>query len=52
MGRAEDGLDLERFAAQELLERLAVQLAALAPLDSQWIFPLGFTMSARKPASP
>jgi SAM-dependent methyltransferase len=49
MGRAEDGLDGERHAAQELLEQLADQLARLAPLDSQWIFPLGYAMSARKP---
>jgi SAM-dependent methyltransferase len=51
MGRAEDGLDAERHQAQLLLEQLAAQLARLAPLDSQWIFPLGYTMSARKPAS-
>jgi SAM-dependent methyltransferase len=50
MGRAPDGLDPERHVAQELLEQLAEHLARLAPLDSQWIFPLGFTMSARKPA--
>lgn len=49
MGDAQDGLTANRAEARDLLQRLAVEIAALAPLDVQRIMPLGYTATARKP---
>ena len=46
MGSAPDGLDERRVAAGSLLDELADQIAALAPLDAQRILPLGFSATA------
>lgn len=52
MGRAPDGLDERRERAQQLLERLAAEVAELAPLDSQRILPLGYlAVATRHPAA-
>jgi SAM-dependent methyltransferase len=51
MGRSPDGLDPQREEAAQTLRSLADNLAKLAPLDCQWSFPLGYTVSARKPAA-
>jgi SAM-dependent methyltransferase len=48
MGRAPDGLDDARREASELLTRLSDAVAALAPLDAQHIFPLGWEAVARR----
>jgi SAM-dependent methyltransferase len=52
MGRAADGLDPQREAAGQTLEEMAEVVAALAPLDVARLLPLGFTASARRPATP
>ena len=49
MGRAADGRDTERDAASALLDELADRVAALGPLDSRGVLPLGWTVSARQP---
>jgi SAM-dependent methyltransferase len=48
MGDADDGLNEQREAAREALEAAASEIARLAPLDCQWIMPLGYTALARK----
>jgi SAM-dependent methyltransferase len=48
MGRAPDGRDPEREEAARLLRTLADRLVGLAALDVNRIFPLGFTVSARR----
>lgn len=48
MGRAPDQRDSERHAAAELLAQLADRIAALAPLDVNGIFPLGWAARARR----
>jgi SAM-dependent methyltransferase len=48
MGRAPDGLDAKRAEAAELLSRLSEAVAAMAPLDAQRIFPLGWEAVARR----
>jgi SAM-dependent methyltransferase len=48
MGRAPDGLDARREEASRVLEELAGELAALAPLDVSRILPLGYTLRARR----
>jgi SAM-dependent methyltransferase len=48
MGRAPDGLDARRAEAAELLNRLSEAVLAMAPLDAQRIFPLGWEAAARK----
>ena len=48
MGRAPDDRDREREAAAQLLGELADHVAALAPLDVDWIFPLGWNVTARR----
>ncbi len=50
MGRAPDGLDPLREEAAQALTDLAEQVAALAPLDSRRIFPLGYSVTARRRA--
>jgi SAM-dependent methyltransferase len=45
-GDAPDGLDGLRIQARETLADLADALVRLAPLDSTWKFPLGFTVAA------
>jgi SAM-dependent methyltransferase len=49
MGKAPDGLDARRQQAEDALRRLSDQVAALAPLDAQMIFPLGYSASAVRP---
>jgi SAM-dependent methyltransferase len=49
MGRQADGLDARREETSALLEQLAEQVARLAPLDTRWELPLGFTASALRP---
>ena len=49
MGDADDGLTDQRAEARELLERIATEIAWLAPLDTTQIMPLGYTALARKP---
>jgi SAM-dependent methyltransferase len=49
MGRTPDGLDERREQAEEALRRLSDQIAGLAPLDAQMIFPLGYSASAVRP---
>jgi SAM-dependent methyltransferase len=46
MGSAPDGLDERRVAAGQVLEELAEEVAALAPLDARHILPLGFSATA------
>jgi SAM-dependent methyltransferase len=48
MGRAPDGLDEQREQAAARLDRLADDVIALAPLDAQHIFPLGWEAVARR----
>jgi SAM-dependent methyltransferase len=48
MGRAPDGRDAEREQATALLNRLSDDVLALAPLDAQQIFPLGWEATARR----
>lgn len=50
MGRAADGLDPKREEASQLLDRLVEPIAALAPLDTRFIFPLGYQATATRPA--
>ena len=50
MGQAPDGRDAERREAAELLNRLSDAVLALAPLDAQHIFPLGWEAIARRGA--
>lgn len=50
MGRAQDGLDDQRDAAQEALLRLADEVVRLGPLDVRRLLPLGYELSARRPA--
>jgi SAM-dependent methyltransferase len=52
MGRAPDGLDERREQAGAALAELADQVAALAPLDAARIFPLGYSLTAARPAAP
>lgn len=52
MGRAPDGLDGERLRASAALWRVAEQVARLAPLDTTWALPLGYSAVAVKPATP
>lgn len=49
MGDADDGLTDQRAEARELLQRIAAEIAWLAPLDTRQIMPLGYTALARKP---
>jgi SAM-dependent methyltransferase len=51
MGRAPDGLDDRREAAAAALDRLAEKVAALAPLDSAMVLPLGYAASAVRPGA-
>lgn len=46
MGSAPDGKDALRGRAREALEEAADAVVALAPLDVDWIMPLGFTVRA------
>jgi SAM-dependent methyltransferase len=48
MGTAPDGLDDDRKEAAALLNRLSDAVLALAPLDAQQIFPLGWEVVARR----
>lgn len=48
MGDATDGLTEHRAGARAMLERLASELALLAPLDVGNVMPLGYTAIARK----
>lgn len=50
MGRAQDGLDDQRDAAQRALVRLADEVARLAPLDVRRVLPLGYALTARRAA--
>jgi SAM-dependent methyltransferase len=49
MGRAGDQRDEQREEARVALERLADSVAALAPLDCQYIMPLGYSAFGRRP---
>jgi hypothetical protein len=51
MGRRPDGLDPKRDAAAAELARMADVVAAYAPLDADWILPLGYSVTAVRPAS-
>jgi SAM-dependent methyltransferase len=46
MGKAADGMDPLRLEAREVLERVAEEVVALAPLDVEMVLPLGFTVRA------
>jgi SAM-dependent methyltransferase len=46
MGSAPDGMDGLRQDARRALDEIAQALVALAPLDVEMVFPLGFTVSA------
>jgi SAM-dependent methyltransferase len=48
MGRAGDQQDAQREKARVALERLSESVAALAPLDLQYIMPLGYSAVARR----
>jgi SAM-dependent methyltransferase len=48
MGRAPDGRDGEREQAASVLDRLSREVLAFAPLDAQWIFPLGWEATGRR----
>lgn len=48
MGRAGDGQDAQREEARVALERLSDSVAALAPLDLQYIMPLGYSAVGRR----
>jgi SAM-dependent methyltransferase len=50
IGRRPDGRDPERELAGATLARLADVVGAFAPLDADWIFPLGYELSAVRPA--
>jgi SAM-dependent methyltransferase len=50
MGRAPDGRDPEREEASRLLTELSGSVLALAPLDTQRIFPLGWQALAKRGA--
>jgi SAM-dependent methyltransferase len=49
MGRRPDGLDPQREFAAHVLSHMADLVATFAPLDTQHIFPLGYTVTASKP---
>jgi SAM-dependent methyltransferase len=49
MGDAPDGLTQLRIDARAILERLAAEIARLAPLDAARSLPLGYTATARRP---
>jgi SAM-dependent methyltransferase len=49
MGRRADGRDGERELAAATLERLAEVVGGFAPLDVDWIFPLGYSVTAVRP---
>jgi ubiquinone/menaquinone biosynthesis C-methylase UbiE len=51
MGEAADGLAEQRRQVKESFARLAEEIAALAPLDTRMVFPLGFAASAVRPAA-
>jgi hypothetical protein len=48
MGRAPDGLDERREEAAASLAALADHVAALAPLDTRRVFPLGYQARATR----
>ena len=48
MGRAGDQQDAQREKARVALERLSYSVAALAPLDLQYIMPLGYSAVGRR----
>jgi SAM-dependent methyltransferase len=48
MGRAPDGLDDQREQAAAELQRISNDVIALAPLDAQRVFPLGWDAVARR----
>ena len=50
MGRAGDGLDLQRDQAAAHMRQMADVVEGFAPLDSRWILPLGYAATATKPA--
>jgi SAM-dependent methyltransferase len=50
MGSYPDGRDHERAQALGVLRAMAVQLATYADLDARGIFPLGYSVVARRPA--
>lgn len=52
MGREPDGLNERREEAARLLWELSESVAALAPLDSRRILPLGYAGRARRPPTP
>jgi SAM-dependent methyltransferase len=49
MGRRADGLDPQREVAAHVLRHMADLVASFAPLDTQRIFPLGYTAVAVRP---
>ena len=50
MGRRADGLDPMREWVGQTMRSMADMVAAFSPLDTQWIFPLGYMVTALKPA--
>lgn len=49
IGRAPDGRNGQRAETTQLLIELSERLAGLAPLDVEWLLPLGYTVQARRP---
>jgi hypothetical protein len=48
LGSTTDGLDDRRAEAGRVMRSLADQFARLAPLDVDWLFPLGYSALARR----
>jgi SAM-dependent methyltransferase len=49
MGHAPDGLDERRARLGSIMQALADEMARLAPLDVNHLFPLGYSALARRP---
>jgi SAM-dependent methyltransferase len=50
MGMPDDDSRTQRLAVIEACKAFAAELAKFAPLDVEWILPLGFTARARRPS--
>jgi SAM-dependent methyltransferase len=49
MGRYPDGKDAQRAQVQSMLHAMAATVATFSDLDAREIFPLGFSIAARRP---
>jgi SAM-dependent methyltransferase len=52
MGRSGDATDVQRDAVIAECNAVSDEVAKLAPLDVEWILPLGWAVTARRPGGP